>query len=68
MLSYEINISQVMIFRLYTIYNKYEMIQMIPRDVLQISWQSNQRKFACIVASARIILLPIACSMNSNFA
>ena len=35
---YEINISQVMIFRLYTVYNKHEMIKIFSRtnDKLQV--------------------------------
>ena len=46
---YEINICEIMIFRLYTIYNKHEVGK---------NRQSNQRKFTNIIASARIILRP----------
>ena len=47
---YEINICQVMIFRLYSVHNKHELKKK--------NWQSNQRKITSIIASARIILLP----------
>ena len=45
----EINIHQVMIFRLYTVYNKHDMIKMTVK---------NQIKIASIIANDRIILLP----------
>ena len=45
---YEIKICQVMIFRLYTVHNKYD----------DKNSQSNHRNIASIIASVRIILLP----------
>ena len=45
---YEINIYQILIFRLYTVYNNHDDDK---------NWQSNQRKIPSIIASARIILL-----------
>ena len=42
---YEVIDGQFMIFRLYTVYNKHK------------NWQSNQRKIASSIGSARIILL-----------
>ena len=44
---YEINICQVMILKLYTVYNKHEMK----------NWQSIKRKIPSITASAQKILL-----------
>ena len=52
----EINIYEVMIFRLYTAYNKTD----------KKNWQLNQRKIASIIASARIILLPIVYKAYSS--
>ena len=43
---YEINIYQVMIIRLYTVYNKHDADK---------NWQSNLTKIASIIASARKI-------------
>ena len=48
---YEMNICQVMIFRLYTAYNKHEMIKI---------GSKNQRKISSIMEGARIILLSTA--------
>ena len=42
------NICQIMIFRLYTVYNKHEMIKIV---------NQTREKIECIIASARIILL-----------
>ena len=47
---YEINIYQVMICRLYTVYNKHK--------VTKIATLDRHRKPASIIVSARIILLP----------
>ena len=46
---YEINVCQIKICRLYTVYNKHEIIQI---------GNQKKRKIASIIASARIILLP----------
>ena len=55
-----------MIFRLYTVYNKHEMIK---------NWQSSQRKIASIITNARIIMYTtvvhealslIACIVNER--
>ena len=57
MLFYEINISQVMIFKLDAVYyNKHKMKK---------NWQSNQRKTTSIIASARKILLPTVYTKES---
>ena len=45
---YGISICQAMIFTLYTVYSKHEMIKI-----------GNQTREASIIVSARIILLPI---------
>ena len=45
---YEINICQVMIFRLYTVYNKHNDDK---------NWRSNHRKIASIIAFAPVWLL-----------
>ena len=47
---YEINVCQIMIFRLYIVYNKHN-------DDKNLC--SNQRKIACIIPSARINLVPV---------
>ena len=47
---YEINICEIMIFKLYTVYNKHDDDE---------NWRLSQRKIASIIASARIILLLI---------
>ena len=50
---YEINICQVMIFRLYTVYNKCDMIKIVnqTREILQLLSQVasiiNSNKFNC---------------------
>ena len=55
MQSYVINIFQVMIFRFYALYNKYEMIK-----------TGNQRKISNIIVSARIILLSTASPVSES--
>ena len=47
---YEINISQVIIFRFYAVYNKHEMIKIANK---------TREKLQLLFVNARIILLPI---------
>ena len=57
---YEINIYQVIIFRLYTVYNKHKMIK--------IGNQIRANSQVLSIANARIILLPTVSGMIDSYA
>ena len=52
---YEINICQIMIYKLYSVYKKHNDDK---------NWRLKKRKIASIIASAQMILLP---SATNNF-